>query len=418
MEEVRTVRRIKVVHLDNLDVGLRVHLGNYMRYLQAQGYEVHAVCPPGHWLKQDTTILDGVRVKLVRFDPAITPLTDLRSLVQLVRYFRRERFDIVHTHTVKPGLLGRLAAAIAGVPIIIHTVHGLYLHDTLMSPWQYHFFKALETFGSKLSHGILSQNRADIHTMTTRGICPPSKIEFLGNGIDLSRFNPEHDTPDAKMRLRASLGIRPHEFVVGYMGRLVREKGIFEYIEAARLLKSRGVPAKYIVVGMPRQTDNSITPQQMIAEYGLENDVLLLGYRDDIPALMSILNVIVLPSHGVEGIPRVLMEAAAMGVPAVATDARGNNEAIEHGKTGLLVPLYDSRAVADAIYHILYHPEEAREMSTAARERARNHFDEHFFFWKTDLLYRRLIRERLHLDPQSMLAPLPSQATPIMEHVA
>lgn len=412
------MRRIKVVHLDNLDVGLRVHLGNYMRYLQAQGYEVHAVCPPGRWLTHDTTILDGVRVKIVRFDPAITPLTDLRSLLQLVRYFRRERFDIVHTHTVKPGLLGRLAAAIAGVPIIIHTIHGLYLHDTLMSPRQYHFFKAIETLGSKLSHGILSQNHADIQTMTTRGICPPSKIEFLGNGIDLSRFDPQHHTREAQMQLRASLGIRPNEFVVGYMGRLVREKGIFEFIEAARLLKSRGVPAKYIVVGTPRQGENIISPQQMIREYGLEDDVLLLGYRDDIPELLSILNTIVLPSHGVEGIPRVLMEAAAMGVPAVATDARGNNEAVEHGVTGLLVPLYDSRAVADAIYHILYHPEEARAMGQAARKRAINQFDERFFFWKTDLMYRRLIRERLHLDPQSILAPLPSQAMPSLESVA
>jgi glycosyltransferase involved in cell wall biosynthesis len=401
------MRRIKVVHISNLDVGLKVHLGNYMRYQRDQGYDVSVICHPGHWLTQDTTILDGIFVKIIPFPPRITPWTDTQTFFKLLYYFRQERFDIVHTHTVKPGLLGRLTAKMTGVPIVVHTVHGFYFHD-LMRALPYRLFAMIEKLGAICSDTILSQNKQDVETAIREGICTPDKIHHLGNGIDLSQFDPDRDTSQALEALRASLRILPKEPVIGIVVRMVREKGIHEFIEAASFLKARGVRAKYLAIGAP-QPDKalSVAPEELVRQYGMEKDILLLGRRDDVPNLIRLMDVVVLPSHGPEGIPRILMEAAALGKPVVATRIRGNIEVVEEGKTGLLVPVADAPALAGAIYQLLQDPELAAAMGRRAHQLALAQFDERFFFWKTDAEYRRLLKVRLAFDPEQILKAIP-----------
>lgn len=406
------MNRIRIVHIDNLDVGLKVHLGNYLRYLTAQGYDVSAACHPGRWIKNDTVIQDGVPVRVFQFEPRISPLADMRTIAGLVRYFLHERFDVVHTHTAKVGLLGRLAARLAGVPIIVHTLHGLYLNADLMSPLQYRFFVMIAKLGSASCHSILSQNREDIETAVREGICAPEKIRYLGNGIDLNRFYPGCVPADKLLALRAELGIRPRDPVVSFVGRLVREKGIHEFIEAAGILRSRGVRAKYLIVGTPQEGKrSSVSVEKLARKHGVKEDALLLGYREDIPQLLSITNVVALPSYGIEGLPRILMEAAAMGIPSVATRARGNTEAIDHGETGLLVPMRNAQALAETISRLLRNHDLAAEIGHCARQRALRQFDERLFFLETDAEYRRLIKKRLAVDPERLLRPIPRPMT-------
>ena len=401
------MKQIKVVHLTNLDVSLAVHMGNYMRYQQGQGYDVSVVCHPGRWLTHDTTIMDSIFVKIVPFEPRISPLVDLQTLVRLVRYFRRRRFDIVHTHTVKPGLLGRLAAKMVGVPVIVHTVHGFYFYEAT-PPVQYRLFVMIEKLGAACCHSILSQNRQDIETAVREGICRPDKISYLGNGIDLSRFDPSLVLPERVMALRARLQVLPQQPVIGIVARLVQEKGIGEFVEAARILKSKGVQAKYLVVGTPQQgKKTAVSPEKLLRDCGVEEDVILLGYRDDIPELLSLMDVVVLPSHGREGIPRILMESAAMGRPVVATRVRGNVDVVEDGKTGYLVPVRDAEALAERVLNLLRQPDSAAEMGRRARQRALAYFDERLFFWKTDAEYRRLLKARMAIDPGLVLKPIP-----------
>jgi hypothetical protein len=135
------MRKIRLVHVVNFDLGLKIHIANYMRYQLQQGYDLTVVSHPGRWLKRDTTIQDGIPVKIIPFQPRLSPLADLQTLARLVAFFRQQKFDIVHTSTVKPGLLGRLAARMVGVPVIVHTYRGLYLHDQ-MTPAQRRFFLA------------------------------------------------------------------------------------------------------------------------------------------------------------------------------------------------------------------------------------------------------------------------------------
>jgi len=203
---------IKVVHLSNYDVGLRIHMRNYMRYLCDQGYDVSIVCNPGRFLKGDMVTEDGISVKAIPFPHSISPLADLKTVWALYRYFRQERFDIVHTHTVKPGLLGRLAASFARVPIIVHTIHGFPFYDE-MNPRLSWLMVNIERIGGRLCDSMLSQNREDMETAVEKGICPAAKLHYLGNGIDVQRFHPSLVTPGLVAAKRAELGLSPEDKV-------------------------------------------------------------------------------------------------------------------------------------------------------------------------------------------------------------
>ncbi len=401
------MKKIKLAHVVNFDLGLKIHIGNYLRYQREQGYDVSIVCHPGKWITRDTTIQDDIFVKVIPFEPRISPIADLQTLVRLVAYFRQERFDIVHTSTVKPGLLGRMAARLTGAPVVVHTWRGLFLHP-MMSPMQYQFFANIEKFACALSDSVLSQNKEDIETAARLGICPPEKTHYLGNGIDLSRFYPGSVPAERVEALRTQLNIPAGMPVVGIVARLVREKGIFEFMEAVRLLKAQGVKARYLAVGSSQKDKISqVSPEGFLQEHGLQEDVMLLGHRDDVPDLLTLMDVLVLPSYA-EGIPRILMEAAAIGKPVVASRVRGTIEVVEDGVTGLLVPMQDAPALADGLQQILSDPARAASLGQHARQRALAHFDERRYFWKTDAEYRRLLRAKLSLDTNSMLKPIPA----------
>jgi glycosyltransferase involved in cell wall biosynthesis len=402
------VKEIKVVHVVNLDVSLKVHYGNYMKYLKDQGYSVSAITHPGSWLKQDTTIYDSIFVKIIEFPPRISPFNDLQTLWKLVKYFRKEQFDIVHTHTVKPGLLGRLAAKLSNVPVIIHTIHGFYSYEG-MSPAQNFIFDVIERVGAACSDLLLSQNRQDIETAINKKICSPQKIHFLGNGINLQRFNPENISTGNVSTLRQSLGISPEEAVIGFIGRLVLEKGIIEFFEAAKILKTKGVKARYLVIGTPQKTkSSSVYPEEILKDYGLSDDVMLLGYREDIPELYALMDILAFPSHGREGVPRVVMESAAFGLPVVATKVRGANEAVKDKVTGILVPPRNGAALADGILTLLENPSMAAAIGANARLHAAKQFNERRFFHRTDIEYRLLIKSKLGTDIDRLIKPIPT----------
>ena len=399
---------IRVAHIVNDGFGVKVHARNYFRYLRAQGYEIEVVCSPGRFEVGQSTTEDGIPIKAIPLASRYTPFKDLKALIQLASHFRARGYTIVHTHMVKPGLLGRIAARIAGVPVVIHTVHGFHYWDD-MSRFENWLFVHLERFAGHFCDLLLSQNREDVDFAIRRRICPPHKIRFLGNGIDIQRFRPDAISRDAIRAKREELGIEPDEKLVGMIGRMVRLKGYFEYMEAARILQDRGERIKFLAVGPSQDNATSFSPLAMIKEYGLQGTMHYLGIREDIPALMAAMDIIVLASYA-EGIPRVLMEAAAMGKPAIGTDVRGTREVIVDGVTGYRVPVRDAVALADAISLLLADPALMQEMGNAARQRALAHFDEQRYFWRTDAAYRQLLRAKLTAAPAQSLRELPLDA--------
>jgi glycosyltransferase involved in cell wall biosynthesis len=376
------------MHVTTSDMSIGVLLLNQLRRYRDAGYEVVAVCSPGPYLERVEQA--GIRVATVPMIRAVRPGADLRGLWALVRLFRRERPDIVHTHTPKAGLLGQWAARIAGVPARVHTIHGLYFPGH-MTPRTRPVFVGMERATMAFAHLVLSQNPEDVPVAVAEKICRADRIRLLGNGIDLRRYHPGA-VPDADVQaLRREIGLAPEHRVVGIVARVNREKGYVEFFQAARAIAARVPEARFVVIGpVEAEKFDALDPVVLAREQGLEDRVHYLGLRSDMPVLYRLMDVLVLPSHR-EGWPRSPMEAAAMGVPAVVTDIRGCRQVVVPGRTGLMVPLRDPGALANAVVQLLSDPEGARRMGEAARAHALETFDEDGVVRRTLDAYRDLL---------------------------
>ncbi len=381
---------VRVAHITTVDMGLRYLLLNQMRYLQEAGFDVTGISARG----PDVPFIEqaGIRhlpVSMTR--RPFSPLQDLRSFVELWRTLKEERFTLVHTHNPKPTFYGQIAARLARVPIVVNTLHGFYFHKRT-HPLLRRAFIQMETVAARCADVILSQNREDIETALSERICGPEKIRYLGNGIDLERFHGKFSPTDRALS-RRELGYQPEHKVVGFVGRLVREKGIPELLEAARILRERLPEARFLLIGPTDAEKSDALTSQLARDYQVEDICAFLGLRHDLPELYSAMDVCVLPSHR-EGFPRVPMEACAMGVPIVVTDIRGCREVLEAGCNGLAVRVHDPDALAGAIEAILTDSERHERFSAEARRVARERFDERLVFRKVQDEYLRLLDAR------------------------
>jgi glycosyltransferase involved in cell wall biosynthesis len=381
---------LRVAHITTVDQSLRYLLLNQMRSIAQAGYEVTGISAPG----SDVPVIEsmGIRHIAVPLTRRLTPLADLRALVQLYRIFRREQFTIVHTHTPKPGLLGQLAARMAGAPVVVNTIHGFYFHEH-MPPAQRRFYIAMERIAARCSDLILSQSREDLDTAIRLGICPRERIQLLGNGIDIQRFDRNRVDPATLAHLRSTLGLPSGVPVIGFVGRLVVEKGILELARAVQQVQSRFGPVTLLIVGgVDREKAGALNHEDIQAAAGTAT-CIFAGVRQDMPDMYALMDVFALPSYR-EGFPRAPMEASAMGVPCVVTNVRGCREAVEHERNGLIVPLRDVDALAEALIRLLRDHDRRRAMGDAGRRMAREQFDERLVFQRVLAAYHRLLNEK------------------------
>lgn len=366
-----------VAHIATIDMAVKMVLLDQLVAIRDAGYRVIAVSAAG----PDVPDIEarGIPHRAVSFTRRMTPIRDLASLVSLIRLFRRERPTIVHTHNPKPGLLGQIAARIAGVPIVVNTLHGFYFHEH-MSAGRRRFWILLERVAARCSDLILSQNQEDIDTALSEGIVTDSRrIRHLGNGIDLARFHPSRFTAAAREEMRAGLGIAADAPVIGFVGRLVREKGILDLIEAVPAIRAAAPGAVFLFVG-PADAEKSDGIDPAVIEQALPGDARrVLGRRDDMPEMYSIMDVFVLPSYR-EGFPRAAMEASAMGVPVVATDIRGCRDVVHDGVNGRLVRAGDPRRLAAALIEMLGDREAMARLGDAGVQVAARRFDQRRVF--------------------------------------
>ncbi len=381
---------IKVAHITTADLSLRYLLLNQLLSLREGGYDVVGISSPGPDVAALTAA--GLRHLAVPMTRNFTPLADLRSLWLLYRTLQREGFTVVHTHTPKPGLLGQLAARLAGAPIVINTLHGFYFHDHMPPAWR-RFYITMEKIAALCSDVILSQNSEDIQTAIREKICPAEKIKPLGNGIDVGRFDRARLDTQVLQCKRRELGIPDNAPVIGFVGRLVSEKGILELWRAAQTVRQQQPRVRLLIIGpIDHDKPDALKPESA-HDYGLGDICLFTGLRQDMPDLYALMDVFVLPSHR-EGFPRSLMEASAMGVPCVATNIRGCREVVEQDRNGWLVPLGDVPALADAIVEVLTDNEKARRMGEAGRRLALQRFDEQRVFQIVKAEYCRLLKQK------------------------
>jgi glycosyltransferase involved in cell wall biosynthesis len=382
---------IKIAHITTINMSLRYLLLNQLNSLQQAGYETVGISSPG--LNVSVIETAGIRhipVQMTR--SPFTPVQDLKALYQLYLIFRRERFTIVHSHNPKPGFLAQIAAKMADVPIIVNTLHGFYFHDHMNSALC-RFYITLEKIAAGCSDVILSQNREDIETAIRERICPSEKIKYLGNGIDVFRFNPASLSPKDISHKRLELEMPNGTRVVGFVGRLVREKGLLELFAAARIVREQIPNVRFLIIGPLDSEKRDALTLNTAQGYNIADICHFPGMCQDMPELYSLMDLFVLPSHR-EGFPRSPMEASAMKVPCIATNIRGCREAVEHDRNGLLVPLNDVQDLAEAIVELLTNREKARSMGEEGRKMALERFDEQLVFEKVKTEYARLLLEK------------------------
>ncbi len=379
---------LRIAHIAASDQTLSQLLLNQMQALRDAGYDVAGISSRGpHVADLANAHIRFLEIPVTR---RFEPLSDLKTLFALYRLLRRERFDIIHTHTPKGGLLGQYAALLARIPLRVHTIHGLYFPG-FMRPEQRWLYVLLERITLLFSHYNFSQNPEDIPVAIEERIVRPERLEQIGNGIALDRFDPSRVSPAERRRIRDKLGLTDDMLVVGMVGRLVEEKGYLDAFEAARLVKARVPNARFIFIGGFENKPDAIKPTTL-RDYGIDDVAQLLGHRGDVEYLYAAMDVFMLPSHR-EGFPRAVMEAAAMGKPCVVTDVRGCRQTVEHEVNGLLVPSRDPAALADALERLLHSQLDRERMGRRSREKALLEFDETRIFAAIISAYKRLAKE-------------------------
>jgi glycosyltransferase involved in cell wall biosynthesis len=233
----------------------------------------------------------------------------------------------------------------------------------------------LERFGGWFTDLLLTQSQEDAAAAIKYKFVSKDKVLAIGNGVDINKFNPSFYTDSVSTR--ASLGIPADAFVIGMIGRFVREKGYLEFLTAAQQLAGVNVNVYFLLVGqrLPSDHDDSIESALYEAQRVISTRMLLTGFRSDTPALLSAMDVFCLPSHR-EGMPRTIIEAMMMAKPVVATDIRGSREQVLHNETGYLVPTKNVSALAEHLQKLITNPKTGVHFGELGRERALQLYDE------------------------------------------
>jgi glycosyltransferase involved in cell wall biosynthesis len=365
------VKRPKVAHVTTIDLTLRNLLMAQLVRLRDDGFDVTGVSAPGPWVADLER--EGIRhVAWTNATRSWSPRADARAFAELTSIFRRERFDLVHLHNPKPAVMGRIAGRLARVPCVLNTVHGLYAtpEDGLRKKIP---VLGLEMLTSRLSDLELYQSEEDLDWARRRHLVGVSRSALLGNGTDLERFRPGAVSEARRREVREELGVPEDCLLVGTIGRMVAEKGYREFFAAARAVRSTMPEARFVAVGDrdPDKSD-SLSDEELAAA---SSDVVLAGWREDIPDVIAAMDVFILASWR-EGMPRAAIEAAAMGKPLILTDIRGCREVVRHDVEGLLVPVRSEHDLAQAIIKVLTDESLRQRLGSAAHDRAVARFDE------------------------------------------
>lgn len=391
-----------LLHMTTIPMSLTFLVGQ-AGYMRERGLRFRALSSPGPDLLAFGR-REQVPVSAVEMQRRITPWRDLRALVSILRILRRNRPMIVHAHTPKAGVLGMSAAALSRIPVRIYHMRGLPLLSA--AGLRRRLLWRTEWVACRLAHQVLCVSHSLRRVAIREGLCPPEKIRVLaggsGNGVDAERrFNPERLGPEVRLEARRRLRIPDGATVVGFVGRIVRDKGIAELVEAWQGLSENHPDLRLLLVG-PFEPQDPIAPE---VEARLREDprVHLTGMDWNTPPLYAAMDLVVLPTHR-EGFPNVPLEAAAMGLPVVATRVQGCIDAVRDGVTGTLVPPMSAPALARAIETYLQDPVLRRQHGALGRERVGREFRQELVWEALYREYSRLLLERAMLAPERAAA--------------
>ncbi len=337
------------------------------------GFEVEIATSPGDELDAFGTE-EQVGTHPIPMERRIAPLRDVVALAKLWREIRHTNPEIVHSHTPKGGLLGMCAATLAGVPVRCYHLRGLPMMSATGAKRE--LLRWCERLSCALADEVFCVSHSLRELAIAEGLCSPAKIQVLaggsGNGVDSEyQYNPATYPADARLVMRESLGIPNDALVIGFVGRLVRDKGIVELAQAWKQLRETHPKAHLLLIG-PREVADAV-PDDTLAQLDEDTQVTMLGIVPSAAPYYPAMDLVVLPTYR-EGFPNVLLEAASMGLPVVATRVPGCVDAVEDGETGALVAAQDVNALADAINSYLSSLSLRKAHGKNGRTRVMKHF--------------------------------------------
>lgn len=377
---------MKILFFANTDWYLYNFRLAWAKYLREQGLDVVMLSPTGSY----GPLLQAEGFRWIGLDMnrrSLHPGRELGLVRRIAAVYAAEKPDIVHHFTIKCVVYGSLIARWQGIRNRVNAVTGMgYVFSDegyqarILRPVVRKLMKAaLDGDGSCL----ILQNKDDVAAFVASDVASQDRTHLImGSGVDTSRFQPQASRREASV-MRVLLA-----------SRLLWDKGIREYIEAARLLREQQLPVEFLLAGSPDRGNPASVSARHIARWRKAGSVTYLGHVSDMPGLLSEIDVAVLPSYR-EGVPRSLLEAAACALPIVTTDAPGCREVVSHGVNGLLVPPRDPAALAAAIRYLYEHPADRLRMGKAGREKALKDFDQRIVFEKTLAVYRQLLTDAL-----------------------
>lgn len=357
-----------------------------LRALGESGFRVTLVSSPGELLEK-TAAKEGARAVAVKMERGMAPLADLLSLIGLWRLLRALRPEITEFSTPKAGLLGGLAARFAGVPTRVYMLRGLKLNTA--KGLKRSILLAAERLAARSAQVVLCNSHSLRGEALALRIAPAAKLKLLGNGssngVNVERFSP------GESGVRRQLGLRRESPVIGFVGRLTRDKGLPELIEAFELILRAQPEARLLLVGWFDASEDALSPA-LRARIAGHQRIHCTGYVADTAPYYRAMDLLVLPTWR-EGFPNAVLEAAATELPVVTTECTGSRDSVLPEVTGLLIPPGYPEAIAEAVIKLLHDPARRRRMGTAARAWVAEHFSDARVLALTAEFYRDLLKE-------------------------
>lgn len=382
-------RRIKVLEvLEATAGGTRKHLISLLRGLDREAFDVEVAGPPvrdGHEL--DTRFAEeveelGVRLHPVAMRRAVKPFDDLKGVIQLARIMRRGRYDVVHLHSSKAGILGRVAAKLNRMKTV-YTPNGFYFLNA-ESRLARSFYLVAERLAGLLTDRLVAVSESERDaTIRTRTVAQ-RKIAVIPNAIESDGIRPD---PEAGARIRAELGIAPGIKVLGTVSRFIDQKDPLTMIRALRAVLDREPDVRFIWAG--EGGDREQETLALARELDVRGAIHFLGFRHDVQDVMNAFDVFVLSST-FEGLPYALLEAMFLEIPVVATDVVGSRDVVTDDETGVLVPPRHPAELAAGILRLLDDGERRRRLAVAAKARVEEHHSIEKMIARIEELYRGL----------------------------
>lgn len=368
----------KLMRVTTIPGSITYLLKNQLNFMNRH-FEVHAVSSPGEGL-EEVKEREGVNVHGVMMTRTISPVKDFVALLKLIKIIRKIRPEIIHTHTPKAGTLGMLAGKITGVPVRMHTVAGLPLLEARGRKRK--LLDVVEKITYSCATKVYPNSFALKDIIIENGYCKPAKLAVIGNGssngIDTSFFDPAQVSEENTRLLKQQLNLQPGDKVLCFIGRIVKDKGTHELIEAFMRNVEKHPNIKLLLVGSFEKHLDPInkTTEDIIFSH---KNIRFLGFQKDVRPYLAISDVFIFPSYR-EGFPNVVMQAGAMGVPSIVTNINGCNEIIEHKKNGWIVNPKDVESLSEAVSFMLENEEARCNMAKESRPMIINRYGQQYIW--------------------------------------